>query len=131
MAAIPSTSDKRMAKILIVDDSPTELHVLGKILHQAGHVTLTANDGEAGIAAAKSHRPDVVLMDVVMPGLNGFQATRKLCRDPETREIPVLIVTTKDQDTDREWGLRQGAKGYLVKPVDGVELLRKIDELLR
>ena len=119
-----------MAKILIVDDSPTELHVLSKILHQAGHETLTAADGEAGIAAAKSHRPDVVLMDVVMPGLNGFQATRKLSRDPETQSIPVVMVTTKDQDTDREWGMRQGARGYLVKPVQGPELLQKIGELL-
>lgn len=119
-----------MAKILIVDDSPTELHVLTKILHHAGHETLTASDGEAGIAAAKAQKPDLVLMDVVMPGLNGFQATRKLSRDPETQQIPVLMVTTKDQDTDREWGLRQGAKGYLVKPVDGDELLGKISELL-
>lgn len=120
-----------MAKILIVDDSPTELHVLTKILHQGGHETLTASDGEAGIAVAKAQQPDVVLMDVVMPGLNGFQATRKLSRDPETQAIPVLMVTTKDQDTDREWGMRQGAKGYLVKPVDGRELLAKIGELLR
>ena len=119
-----------MAKILIVDDSPTELHVLAKILQHGGHEPVTAADGESGIAAAKSQGPDVILMDVVMPGINGFQATRKLSRDPQTQQIPVLMVTTKDQDTDREWGLRQGAKGYLVKPVDGRELLRKIGELL-
>lgn len=121
---------KRMAKILIVDDSPTELHVLTKILQQGGHEALTAADGEAGITTARAQQPDVVLMDVVMPGLNGFQATRKLSRDPQTQHIPVLMVTTKDQDTDREWGIRQGARGYLVKPVDGRELLQKIDELL-
>ena len=119
-----------MAKILIVDDSPTELHVLAKILQQAGHEALTAADGEAGIAAAKAQGPDAILMDVVMPGINGFQATRKLTRDPKTQHIPVVMVTTKDQDTDREWGLRQGAKGYLVKPVDGRELLQKLNELL-
>lgn len=119
-----------MAKILIVDDSPTELHVLAKILQQAGHEALTAADGEAGIAAAKAQGPDAILMDVVMPGINGFQATRKLTRDPKTQHIPVLMVTTKDQDTDKEWGLRQGARGYLVKPVDGRELLQKLDELL-
>lgn len=119
-----------MAKILIIDDSPTELHVLARILHHGGHETLTASDGEAGIAVARSKHPDVVLMDVVMPGLNGFQATRKLSRDPETQTIPVVIVTTKDQDTDREWGMRQGARDYLVKPVDGDELLKKIGELL-
>ncbi|MCB1785774.1 MAG: response regulator [Chromatiaceae bacterium] len=119
-----------MAKILIVDDSPTELHVLTKILQQGGHEALTAADGESGIATAKSQGPDAILMDVVMPGLNGFQATRKLSRDPKTQHIPVLMVTTKDQETDREWGMRQGAKGYLVKPVDGKELLQKITELL-
>jgi twitching motility two-component system response regulator PilH len=119
-----------MAKILIVDDSPTELHVLAKILQQGGHETLTAADGEAGIAAAKTQRPDAILMDVVMPGINGFQATRKLTRDPKTQHIPVLMVTTKDQDTDREWGMRQGARGYLVKPVDSRELLQKLNELL-
>jgi twitching motility two-component system response regulator PilH len=119
-----------MAKILIVDDSPTELHVLAKILQQAGHEALTAADGEAGIAAARAQGPDAILMDVVMPGINGFQATRKLTRDPKTQHIPVLMVTTKDQDTDKEWGLRQGARGYLVKPVDGRELLQKLNELL-
>jgi twitching motility two-component system response regulator PilH len=119
-----------MATILIVDDSPTELHVLTKILQQGGHDTLTATDGEAGIVVAKTRSPDVILMDVVMPGINGFQATRKLSRDPTTRHIPVLMVTTKDQDTDREWGMRQGARGYLVKPVEGRELLHTIGELL-
>lgn len=119
-----------MAKILIVDDSPTELHVLAKILQKAGHEALTAADGEAGIAVAKAQGPDAILMDVVMPGINGFQATRKLSRDPKTQHIPVVMVTTKDQDTDREWGLRQGAKGYLIKPVDGHELLQKLTELL-
>ena len=119
-----------MAKILIVDDSPTELHVLTKILKQAGHEAVTASDGEAGIATAKEACPDAILMDVVMPGINGFQATRKLSRDPKTQHIPVLMVTTKDQETDREWGLRQGAKGYLVKPVQGPVLLEKLNELL-
>jgi twitching motility two-component system response regulator PilH len=119
-----------MAKILIVDDSPTELHVLTKILKQAGHDAVTASDGEAGIATARAQSPDAILMDVVMPGINGFQATRKLSRDPKTQHIPVLMVTTKDQETDREWGLRQGAKGYLVKPVQGPDLLQKISELI-
>ena len=119
-----------MAKILIVDDSPTELHVLAKILKEGGHDAVTATDGESGIAAAKAQAPDVILMDVVMPGLNGFQATRKLSRDPKTQNIPILMVTTKDQETDREWGLRQGAKGYLVKPVQGPDLLQKISELI-
>ena len=99
-----------MAKILIVDDSPTELHVLTKILRQGGHEALTASDGESGIAAAQTQAPDAILMDVVMPGINGFQATRKLSRDPKTQHIPVLMVTTKDQETDRGWWHCAGAK---------------------
>ena len=119
-----------MAKIFIVDDSATELHVLAKILQQAGHQALTAADGEAGIAAAKSQAPDAILMDVVMPGINGFQATRKLSRDPKTRHIPVLMVTTKDQETDKIWGMRQGAVEYLVKPVDAKQLVAKINAVM-
>lgn len=119
-----------MAKILIVDDSPTELHVLTQMLKGAGHEVVTAEDGEEGIQKAREESPALILMDVVMPGLNGFQATRKLSRDEATSHIPVIMVTTKDQDTDREWGMRQGAKDYLVKPVDSKTLLGKVAELL-
>jgi twitching motility two-component system response regulator PilH len=119
-----------MAKILIVDDSPTELHVLTQMLDKGGYETVTAEDGEEGIEKAKAEQPDLILMDVVMPGLNGFQATRKLSRDAATKDIPVIIVTTKDQDTDREWGMRQGARDYMVKPVKNVELLAKVSSIL-
>ena len=119
-----------MAKILIVDDSPTELHVLTKMLGRDGYETVTAEDGEEGIEKAKSESPDLILMDVVMPGLNGFQATRKLSRDAATKHIPVIMVTTKDQDTDREWGMRQGARDYMVKPVKSDELLAKVRAVL-
>jgi twitching motility two-component system response regulator PilH len=119
-----------MAKILIVDDSPTELHVLSQMLSKGGYETVTAEDGEEGIERAKSELPDLILMDVVMPGLNGFQATRKLSRDAATKHIPVVMVTTKDQDTDREWGMRQGARDYMVKPVKSDELLAKVRTLL-
>jgi twitching motility two-component system response regulator PilH len=119
-----------MAKILIVDDSPTELHVLTQMLDKGGYETVTAEDGEEGIEKAKAEQPDLILMDVVMPGLNGFQATRKLSRDATTKHIPVIIVTTKDQDTDREWGMRQGARDYMVKPVKNTELLAKVGSLL-
>lgn len=119
-----------MAKILIVDDSPTELHVLTQILSKGGYDTVTAEDGEEGVETAKTELPDLILMDVVMPGLNGFQATRKLSRDATTKNIPVVMVTTKDQDTDREWGMRQGARDYMVKPVKADELLAKVKSLL-
>ena len=119
-----------MAQVLVVDDSPTELYVLKNILEKAGHRVTEASNGEDGIAKAKELKPDVILMDVVMPGLNGFQATRKLSKDPETSEIPVIVVSTKDQETDRIWGMRQGAKDYVFKPVNEDELISKIQTAL-
>lgn len=116
-------------KILLVDDSPTERHVIGEILTKAGFIVSLAEDGERGVAQAKSIKPDLIVMDVVMPGLNGFQATRALSKDPETGHIPVILCTTKDQETDKVWGLRQGAKDYVVKPVNAAELLAKIAAL--
>jgi len=119
-----------MAKILVVDDSHTELHIITGYLQSAGHQTITAENGEEGLNIAKSELPDLVFMDVVMPGLNGFQATRKISRDPATKDIPVVMITTKDQETDREWGMRQGGKAYLVKPVSETQLLNVVDEML-
>lgn len=119
-----------MAHILIVDDSPTEVYVLANMVEKRGHQTSTANSGEEGVTKAKAEKPDLVLMDVVMPGLNGFQATRQINRDPETGDIPIIIVTTKDQETDRVWGLRQGARDYITKPFSEEELLQKIDAVL-
>lgn len=119
-----------MAKILIVDDSPTEMHILKSVVEGAGHTVVTAENGESGVATATSEMPDLILMDVVMPGMNGFQATRKISKNSDTANIPIVMVTTKDQRTDREWGLRQGATAYLVKPVEKKALLDKISELL-
>jgi twitching motility two-component system response regulator PilH len=119
-----------MAKILVVDDSPTELHVITGYLNEAGYQTITAENGQEGISVARSELPDLILMDVVMPGLNGFQATRKIRRDPALQHIPVAIITTKDQETDREWGMRQGASAYLVKPVAKPQLLEVVDGML-
>ncbi len=117
-------------RVLIVDDSPTEVHVLSRILTKAGFEVEAALDGEQGIEAARTGHPDVILMDVVMPVLNGFQATRRLHNDPETRAIPVIMVTTKDQETDKSWGMRQGAQAYLVKPVAPAELVARIEEVM-
>lgn len=119
-----------MAKVLIVDDSPTETYKLTSILEKNGHAVITAETGEAGVATAKKERPDLVLMDIVMPGLNGFQATRQLSKANETSHIPVIIVTTKDQETDRVWGLRQGAKAYLTKPIEEKVLMDVMGEVL-
>jgi len=116
-------------KILIVDDSPTERHVLQDMLTKAGYEVLATDNGEDAIAKARSVKPDLILMDVVMPGLNGFQATRAISRDPETRSIPVIMCTSKSQETDKIWGLRQGARDYVIKPVVRDELLAKITSL--
>lgn len=113
-------------KVLVVDDSATERHVLGELLAQEGFTALFAEDGQIGLSIAKLELPDLILMDVVMPGLNGFQATRAITMDPLTQHIPVIIVTAKGQETDKIWGVRQGAKDYLVKPVGSDDLLSKI-----
>lgn len=119
-----------MSKILIVDDSPTETHVLTTILESNNYQVVTAESGKEGVEVAKAELPDLVLMDVVMPGLNGFQATRQLKKEPTTAHIPVVIVTTKDQETDKIWGMRQGAKDYLTKPVEEGNLISTIQAIL-
>ena len=119
-----------MAHILIVDDSPTDVRVFTTLLERAGHRVSSASSAEQGIEMARSQRPDLVIMDVIMPGMNGFQATRTLTRDPVTQKIPVLIITTKSMETDRVWGLRQGARDFLTKPVGEKELLARIQKLL-
>ncbi|MHC5148827.1 twitching motility response regulator PilH [Stenotrophomonas rhizophila] len=118
-----------MARILIVDDSPSQLLGIQRIVEKLGHQILTATDGAAGVETAKAELPDLVLMDVVMPNLNGFQATRTLARDVATKHIPVILVTTKDQDTDRMWGMRQGAKAYITKPFSEDELSEVLERV--
>jgi twitching motility two-component system response regulator PilH len=116
--------------VLIVDDSPTDVHVLKGMLEKNGYQISHAVNGEDGIKKAKAEKPDVILMDVVMPGMNGFQATRKLNQDPETASIPVIIVSSKDMDTDKIWGMRQGARDYITKPVVEKDLVKKIKAVL-
>lgn len=119
-----------MARILVVDDSPTEMFRFREILQRNGHEVLEASNGADGVAMARAELPDMVLMDVVMPGMNGFQATRQITRGAETSSIPVVIVSTKDQETDRVWGKRQGARDYLTKPIEEGALMRVINQLL-
>lgn len=119
-----------MARILIVDDSPTETYRFKEILERHGHEALEATNGADGVAVARAELPDLVLMDVVMPGINGFQATRQITKGADTAHIPVVIVTTKDQETDRVWGKRQGACDYLTKPVDESLLMKVIHNLI-
>ncbi len=116
-------------KILIVDDSPTERYFLSDILIKNGFSVSTAENGEEALQKIKADKPQLILMDIVMPGQNGFQITRAISRDPDTQDVPVIICTSKGQETDRIWGLRQGARDYIVKPVDPQELLAKIAAL--
>ena len=115
-----------MALVLIVDDSPTEQHVISTALEKNGFETIVASDGEEAISIAESQLPDLILMDIVMPGMNGFQATRQLAKNPATSAIPIVMVTTKDQETDKVWGLRQGAVEYLMKPIDTAALVAAV-----
>ena len=116
-------------KILIVDDSPTERYYLTDILVKNGFTVTTAENGEEALLKIKGDKPQLILMDVVMPGANGFQVTRAITRDPDLADVPVIICSSKNQETDRIWGLRQGARDYLVKPVDADVLLAKIAAL--
>ena len=116
-------------KILIVDDSPTERYFLTDILIKNGFSVSTAENGEDALVKIKADKPQLILMDIVMPGQNGFQVTRAISRDPDTQNVPIIICTSKGQETDRIWGLRQGARDYIVKPVDPQELLAKIAAL--
>ena len=119
-----------MARILVVDDSKTQLESISRMLIRHGHEVLVAKDGETAISTASDESPDLILMDVVMPGLNGFQATRQIAKNEATQHIPVIILTSKDQETDKVWAKRQGAKDYVIKPAEEKELIGKIDNLL-
>lgn len=119
-----------MARVMVVDDSPTDREFLKQMLTRAGHDVIESSGGQDAIERAKTQKADCVVMDVVMPGMNGFQATRTLTRDPVTALIPVIVVSAKNQETDRLWALRQGAKEYIVKPVKEAELLGKINAVL-
>ena len=119
-----------MAVILIVDDSPSQLMGMKRIVEKLGHEAITAEDGAAGVEVAKLKKPDLILMDVVMPNLNGFQATRAISKESATSHIPIVLVTTKDQETDKVWGMRQGAKAYITKPFNENQLIDVINSLL-
>ena len=119
-----------MAHILVIDDSATERHFFSNILQKNGHNVSLAIDGEEGIEKAKELTPDLILMDLVMPGLNGFQATRQLNQNELTTNIPIVIVSTKDQETDKLWATRQGATDYLVKPTKEKQLMKRVNALL-
>ena len=119
-----------MARILLIEDSPTDVAVLSQLLQRNGHQVLTSGSAEDGIELCRRELPDLVLMDVVLPGMNGFQATRALSRDALTRAIPVLIVSTKGMETDKAWGMRQGARDYVVKPPQEADLIARINAAL-
>ncbi|WP_292998961.1 response regulator [Nevskia sp.] len=119
-----------MARVMVVDDSPTDKEFLKAALTRAGHSVFEATSGQDALALVRTLKVDCVVMDVVMPGMNGFQATRTMTRDPATAAIPVIVVSSKSQETDRVWALRQGAREYIVKPVQEAELVGKVQHVL-
>ncbi len=119
-----------MASVLIVDDSITCSQSIAKVVEGLGHEVFFAEDGEVGIEKARTKKPDLILMDLVMPGMNGFQATRKLTRDPETSDIPVIIVSSKGEQADIVYGQRQGAVGYMVKPFQEAAMIDAVDQII-
>lgn len=122
-------SDKYPKTILVIDDSVAERVNLRKVLEGAAINVMEAHDGENGIKAAKAQMPQLILMDVVMPGVNGFQATRAIKKDPVTAHIPIIMVTTKDRDPDRENAKDNGASGYIVKPISAQVVLSTIEKI--
>jgi twitching motility two-component system response regulator PilH len=123
---VPQEAGGHMSKVLIVDDSPAQLYSLRRLVEQAGHQALLAESGEKAIELAQTERPEVILMDIIMPGMSGYQVTRRLGRARSTRHIPVIFVSSRDGEADREWGLRQGAREYVTKPVNPSLLLTAI-----
>lgn len=120
-----------MARVLVIDDSPTDVRMLSVLLERNGFEVFSAMNANDGIELAKSQKPDLILMDVIMPGTNGFQATRILSKDASTSSIPVVIVTTKNMEADRLWGLRQGARDFVTKPPNERDLVSRINRLLQ
>ncbi len=116
-------------KVLVVDDSKTELLFLTDLLQKNGFAVKTAENADDAMRRLEEEQPDLILMDVVMPGQNGFQLTRAIARNPQYASVPIILCTSKNQETDRVWGMRQGARDYIVKPVDAAELMAKISAL--
>ena len=116
-------------KVLVVDDSKTELLFLTDLLQKNGFAVKTAENADDAMRRLEEEQPDLILMDVVMPGQNGFQLTRAIARNPQYVSVPIILCTSKNQETDRVWGMRQGARDYIVKPVDAAELMAKISAL--
>ncbi len=116
-------------KVLCVDDSATDLKNIEQICAGAGYTVITATTGKEAVDKAKSEMPDAVLLDVIMPGMNGFQACRAITSDPATQHIPVVLVSSKGQKTDRVWGEEQGAKGYITKPFTAEQILNQLQAL--
>lgn len=117
-----------MAKVLIVDDSPTQVFTLKKLVEEWGHETLVAENGDEALELARTEQPNVILMDIVMPGMSGYQTTRKLSRDQATHGIPVIFVSTMDGEAERVWGMRQGAAAFVTKPVNAASLFTAISD---
>lgn len=119
-----------MPKVLIIDDSAVERTIIAKVMTALGYTIVEANDGEEGEAKAIELKPDIIVLDVVMPKKDGFQVCRNLKKMPETAKIPVIMITSKNQDSDKFWGMKQGAIAYLVKPFNEDDLVSAVNKAL-
>lgn len=119
-----------MTKVLIVDDSPAQVLSLKKLIENWGYETMTASSADEALNIAQQEQPNVILMDIIMPGMNGFQATRELSKGAATKNIPIIFVSRRDGEADQVWGLRQGATAYVTKPVDPDTLFTAISEAI-
>jgi twitching motility two-component system response regulator PilH len=117
-------------KILVVDDSPTERRLIVSPLEGKGYLVVTASDGDEALSKARHEQPDLIVLDVILPKKNGFQVCRQLRDSPDTKNIKILMLSSKTQDSDRFWGLKQGADAYLTKPFEDADLLANVGQLL-
>lgn len=118
------------ATVLVVEDTPSEMALMSHYLQEGGYSVIGAPSGKEGLDKAIAQKPDVVVTDIVMPGISGFELCRKLKRQPETSQVPVVLCSSKKQNVDRLWGMRQGAHAYLTKPYTRDELLTAVEQAL-
>ena len=115
-----------LGTILVVEDSPSELELISHFLNESGYKVIKATDGTEALEKLESEKPDAIITDVVMPGMSGFELCRSLKKNPDTQKVPIVICSSKNQEIDRLWAMRQGADYYVTKPYTREELLRAI-----
>ncbi len=120
-----------MSKVLVVEDSPPQREMISSLLKDSGLSVTSAGDGIEALEQIQQDRPDIVVLDIVMPRMNGYELCRRLKDNPKTKELPIVMCSTKGEEFDRYWGMRQGANAYIAKPFQPQELVSTVRKLLR